>query len=88
MTANRSTRPVLPHVKKITGVRVLPYAVRKVNKHSQNLFVAATGWLLPVDALLRLIASHPPIKGTIDLMQLSFGSTRSLSIQEKYFLSE
>jgi len=51
MTANRSTRPVLPHAKKITGVRVLPYAACGVNKHSQKLFVAATRLLLPVHML-------------------------------------
>jgi hypothetical protein len=38
-----------PH-KNLPGSEVLPHAVRRVNKHSQKPFVAATGRLLSLDA--------------------------------------
>src|SRR2546430_4213714 len=80
--------PRSAHAKKTPGVRLLPYVPRRVNKHSQKLLVAATGSLLPSDTLPRHIASRPPLKSTIDLMQLSRSAARNLSIQEKHFLSE
>ncbi len=84
MTANRSTRPVLP-TPKTPGGQSFTLRGPQVNKHSLKLFVAATGSLLPLDTLLRLLASRPPLKGIVHLMRLSLGAAKSLSIQEKHF---
>src|SRR5205823_9220277 len=74
VTANRSIHPGLPLTKKPPGVRVLPYAVPTVNKHSQRRFVGATGCFLPVQGCRELL--HPTGQSTTPLIWRNLAAAR------------